>query len=397
MDGAIWLGPSGHSAVSIRWSRRATAAVRGFSAGGTPSISAFDDSSLPLQKRQRPRSPYIFSMTSFLYLAFVLALAPHAAAGHPEPSSPTVVRRWDAIGHRAMAAMAYDRLRQPTRARVNALLRQHPDLESLTEGIDAQTPAGVRELFIRASVWPDRIRSDARFYRETSREATPTPLLDGFPTMARREGWHYLTRSFSDDGTPTIMLTAPNVSTELPKMADALADNAIPGSVRAYHLGWIIHIVGDLHQPLHGTSRSSAFSPYGDAGGNGVWTTIPGSDRDSTNLHAVWDGMVGRVSRDLPLDVLAQSLANALPISAMESDDLVIPDGAALAATVKSWADESATLARYVAYDLPPREGKAPPVLSDGYLSRGEAIARHRLALAAYRLAALLEARLGDA
>jgi len=330
-----------------------------------------------------------------LVCLFALTPATVSALDNPAPHAH-VVRRWDAISHRAMAAMAYDRLSQPVRARVNALLREHPDLTSLAEGIDVQTIAGIRELFIRVSVWPDRIRSDARFYRETSADATPTPLLPGFPTMARRDGWHYLTRSFSLDGTPPIALTEPNAASELPKMADALADRAVPASVRAYHLGWIVHIVGDLHQPVHGTSRSSTADPNGDSGANRVWVRTPRSDTDSTNLHAVWDGMVGRVSRDFPLDEVARGLESALPMADAPGDDLLIPDGAALAATVKSWADESATLARYVAYDLPPREGNAPPMLSTDYLARGEVIARTRLALAAYRLAALLEARLGD-
>ena len=334
-------------------------------------------------------------MTFCLCFALLLAIAPNAAPVDP-PAVTTSARRWDAVGHRAMAAMAYDRLTQPTRARVDALLREHPDIVGLSAGIDARTPAGVREIFIRASVWPDRIRGDARFYRETGPDVTPTPLLAGFPTMARREGWHYLTRSFSTDGARTTRLTAPNVSTEMPRLADALADDAIPASVRAYHLSWIIHIVGDLHQPVHGTSRSSASTPDGDTGANRVWATLPGERRDSTNLHAIWDGMVGRVSRDLPLDSVATLLAAALPISTTAGDDLTIPDGAALAATVQAWADESATLARYVVYDLPPRVGNAPPQMSEGYLARGEVIARHRLALAAYRLVALLEARLGD-
>ncbi len=336
-------------------------------------------------------------MPSFLLLACLFALAPIALPANTEPSSTsTSVRRWDAIGHRAMAAMAYDRLSQPVRARVNTLLRQHPDLESLGEGIDVKSPAGVREVFIRASVWPDRIRSDARFYRESSPDATPTPLLPGYPTMARRDGWHYLTRSFSTDGTTPIVLTEPHVASELPKMADALADNAIPESVRAYHLGWIIHVVGDLHQPLHGTSRSTIDSPDGDAGGNRMWVRTPRSERDSTNLHGTWDGMVGRVSRDMPIDSVAESLAAGLPLADLPGDELVIPDGAALAQTVKSWADESATLARYFAYNIPERDSDLPPMLSADYMARGEYIARQRLALAAYRLVALLEARLGD-
>ena len=317
-------------------------------------------------------------------------------ASHAELHA-AALRRWDAVGHRAMAAIAYDRLRPATRARIDAILRAHPDIAMLGDELNINTAAGIREVFLRASVWPDRIRGDARFYRENAPNATPTAILPGFPTMARREEWHYLPRSFSTDGTPTIPLAAPNVATMMPSLADALADPGVPTSTKAYNLSWIIHVVGDLHQPLHGTSRSTAAMPDGDAGGNRMWVQLRGSDRDSINLHAVWDGWVGRVSRDMAIDNIARGVAAALPIrSRAEGDDLVIPDGAAFAATVLQWADESATLARYMVYDVPARQPNGPPILTDEYVKRGEAIARQRLALAAYRLAALLEARLGD-
>lgn len=324
-------------------------------------------------------------MMRILLLCTLLALLP--------PTPAMAASRWDATGHRAMAAIAYDRLRPATRARVDALLRQHPDIAALGADLDVNTAAGIREVFLRASVWPDRIRNDSRFYRETDPTVEPTPLLPGFPTMARREGWHYLTRSFSTDGTPTIALTAPNIATILPSLVDALADDALSASVRAYNLGWIIHVVGDLHQPLHGTSRSAATTPEGDAGANRVWVQLRGYERDSINLHAAWDGWVGRASRTLSIDDVARSLTAGLPVSRGE---LHVPRGAELAESVFAWADESATIARYVAYDLPPRQGAAPPMLTDDYVRRGEMIARQRLALSGYRLAALLEARLGD-
>lgn len=325
-----------------------------------------------------------------LLLAAALAL-PTADAPRAE------ARRWDATGHRAMAAMAYDRLRPATRARVDALLRAHPDFTRLAEGVNAATPDGIREVFMRASVWADRIRSDARFYRETDPRANPTPLLPGFPTMARRDGWHYLTRSFSTDGTPTIPLAEPNAASVMPQLADEMADPTIAASVRAYNLVWIIHIVGDLHQPLHGTSRSTHEDPEGDAGGNRVFVRLWSDRPDSANLHGVWDGWVGRAERNTRVDDIARGLAAGLPVASVDSGDaLAIPRGSALARTVLGWADESATLARYVAYDVPPRAAGAPPALSDAYLAQGERIARQRLALAAYRLAALIESRLGS-
>ncbi len=299
-----------------------------------------------------------------------------------------------------MAAIAYDRLRPATRARVDTILRAHPDLAALGEKLDLNSPAGIREVFLRASVWPDRIRGDARFYRENDPGAPPTPLLPGYPTMARREGWHFLSRAFSTDGTPTLALAEPNVTTVFPGLAESLSDIALPTSVRAYNLSWIIHIVGDLHQPVHGTSRSTAAHPTGDAGANRVWVRLQGLERDSINLHAVWDGWVGRLSRDVPIDAVAAGLARDLPLADVQPDAqpdaaLAVPRGAALIETVRGWADESATLARYVAYDLPPRAGGAPPLLTDAYTALGTRIARQRLTLSAYRLAAVIEAQLG--
>lgn len=329
-------------------------------------------------------------------LCSTLAVVSAATLLAPTDAGATL-RRWDSIGHRAMAALAYDRLRPATRMRVDALMRAHPDLANIADGLDPNTADGIRDVFIRSSVWPDRIRGDERFYRENDPRATPTPMLPGYPSMARHEEWHYLVRSFSTDGTPTILLESPNAATAVATLADELANASTRASIRAYNLVWIIHIVGDLHQPMHGTSRSSAATPNGDAGGNRVWTHLPGSGYDSTNLHSVWDGMVGRRVRNVPIDDVARQLRDALPMSpALPYDELRIPDGAALGDAVLGWANESQTLARHVAYALPPRRDGAPPVLDEHYLTLGEAIARQRLALSAYRLAALLEARLGE-
>ncbi|QJR37646.1 S1/P1 nuclease [Gemmatimonas groenlandica] len=332
-----------------------------------------------------------------LSAATAMALSATSLAAAPRAERPTTTRRWDAVGHRAMAAMAYDRLRPATRARVDDIMRAHPDIAALGANVNVNTPVGIREVFLRASVWPDQIRGDARFYPETDSSAQPTPLLPGYPTMARRAGWHYLSRSFSTDGTPTIPLVEPNVASVFPSLAESLGDNALSPSLRAYSLSWIIHVVGDLHQPLHGTSRSAADQPDGDAGGNRVWVQLRGFERDSINLHAVWDGWVGRPSRELPIDDVAAAIARELPMTAGQADDaLNLPRGAPLAATVRAWADESATLARYMAYELPPRAGSVPPVLTDAYVALGTRIARQRLALSAYRLAAVIEAQLGS-
>jgi hypothetical protein len=59
-----------------------------------------------------------------------------------------------------------------------------------------------------------------------------------------------------------------------------LADPAATDADRLDALKWVVHFVGDIHQPLHAEDHD-------DKGGNGVHLTY---FKKSTNLHAVWDG-----------------------------------------------------------------------------------------------------------
>src|SRR5215469_12334814 len=66
---------------------------------------------------------------------------------------------WNATGHSIIAAIAYDRLNPKTRARVDDLIRRHPDYETiLTHGAPANPAARARFAFISAAVWPDLIK-----------------------------------------------------------------------------------------------------------------------------------------------------------------------------------------------------------------------------------------------
>lgn len=301
--------------------------------------------------------------------------------------------RWDALTHHVIAAIAYERLQPGTRARVDSLLRFHPDLESLRRGLDVATPDGSRELFMRVSVWPDLVRRDPRFYDEASTASVATPLLPGYPDMQRHASWHYMSQSFATDGTTPAVLGVPNTVTQLAALARAVGDASVPAAVRAYDLAWVVHIVSDLHQPLHGTSRSSRRFPNGDAGGNSERVQHGAMPGDTINLHAFWDGVVTRANRGgAPLE-LARRLAIATPVD-VKSTEISVND-LSLDATLGDWAAESATLARYVVYDIDPRaEGAAPPRTTPAYERLAEQIARQRVTLAGYRLAALLETRL---
>jgi hypothetical protein len=149
---------------------------------------------------------------------------------------------WGPTGHRTIGAIATPYLSVQTRAGMQALIG----------------PEGVAE----ASTWADFMRADpAEFWQKT---AGP---------------WHYVTvpdgKSYAQAGAPP----QGDAVTALARFAATVRDPAAALADRQLALRFIIHIVGDLHQPLHAGNGQ-------DRGGNDVKVTLQGRE---TNLHAVWD------------------------------------------------------------------------------------------------------------
>jgi hypothetical protein len=275
---------------------------------------------------------------------------------------------WNATGHRVIAAIAYDRLTPHARAEVDALLRKHPDFASLSG----------RDAFLAAAVWPDAIKGDKRFYDDTHADAQPTPLLPGFPTMARHVNWHYVDIPFSPDGTPLEQAKSPNALEQLQRLLKVLGPADADAS---YDLPWLIHIAGDVHQPLHCTSRFLKSQPNGDAGGNSVFVT-PGR-----NLHAFWDDAVGTDRSDAAVNQLAAGIAA----------DYIQQHGAhpRLSRDPKKWIDEGFELAKSEVYTFGVETGSSehPVTLPNGYEINAKRVARVQVAIAGVRLADALNRR----
>ena len=70
----------------------------------------------------------------------------------------------------------------------------------------------------------------------------------------------------------------------------------------SFHLRLLIHYVGDIHQPLHTSSRYTSQYPDGDQGGN--LFRLSTQSQEITNLHALWDSVLNSQELDmaLPLD-----------------------------------------------------------------------------------------------
>ncbi len=270
---------------------------------------------------------------------------------------------WNATGHRIVAAIAYDRLTPKARARVDDLLKRHPDYPKLFAG-DA------RVTFIAAAVWPDDIRDDPRFYDDLSPRAQPTPLLPGFPDMARHTNWHYINLPYTPDGAHPEKQAPPNVLSELKRILRQID--------RPYDLPWLEHLVGDVHQPLHSISRTLKSQPQGDAGGNRVFVS-PGR-----NLHFFWDDLPGSDTSDgyvtkFAADVTAQ---HAAPHD--------------LDKNPQKWLEEGFRIARSDVYTFGLETGTSqnPIRLTETYQENAKRVAYARISLAGYRLAAVLNDRL---
>jgi hypothetical protein len=290
---------------------------------------------------------------------------------------------WNATGHRLIAAIAYDRLTPKARARVDALIRQHPDYEKLFLRDVASTDPNVRAraAFIAASVWPDQIKGDPRFYDETRSNASPTQLLPGFPDMARHTIWHYHDTPYTPDGAEAEKQKPPHALSELNRIIPLIGTKAdvppISASNPVYLLPWLEHIEGDVHQPLHCVSRFLKSMPKGDQGGNLVYI-------GTRNLHSLWDGAAGRDESEA---YLAKYIADATAAHPPTRHHEKKPG---------KWIEEGYKIAISDVYTFGLETGTRdhPIALPSGYEANAAKVAQQRIAIAGYRLAAVLNEKL---
>lgn len=157
--------------------------------------------------------------------------------------------------------------------------------------------------------------------------------------------------------------------TAIDKYSAILADHLNSPAVRAEALAFLVHFVGDIHQPLHADYRH-------DAGGNDfqVRWRLQGEDR-GTNLHRVWDSLM--------LDSTHLSAARFTDKLAAQRTRI------ATGGTPAGWAEESCRIDR--------DEGVYPSsrFIDQTYVERELPIAEQRLRQAGARLAALLNRDLG--
>jgi hypothetical protein len=131
---------------------------------------------------------------------------------------------------------------------------------------------GVKELLGDAGLSDAEVVSWADEVRRERKETAP---------------WHYVNIPIDATGYDPVKHGngGENVIDAIERFAKVLADKTAPKEDRVEALKFLIHFVGDLHQPLHCAERN------GDKGGNGRLVFFPGRKK-AVSLHAVWDTLI---------------------------------------------------------------------------------------------------------
>lgn len=300
-------------------------------------------------------------LAAWLLAVATLAMAPAAVA-------------WDDAGHRTIAAIAWQEMEPSTRARAAELLAAAPAESGLAEMAPAgrETPGddAARRHFLLASTWPDRLRDDDR----------------------STASWHWINRFWRDTPRGPVELPPPapqpeeNLLERLDVLSRRLADAEAPAAERAVALAWLLHLVGDAHQPFHTSARVTdrPEERRGDRGGNTFELHLDPRTGERIDLHAWWDRILGvglprRAGEPTAawVDRAAAELARRHP-----------PRTLGAARDFESWIGEGVAVARGTAYRHGLERGRKPP---KRYERAAWAAAAPAMVRAGHRLAALLD------
>jgi hypothetical protein len=267
---------------------------------------------------------------------------------------PEQALAWGNEGHEIIATIARSYLTPVARAKVDALLAA--DQDTLTA---PDMPS--------RSTWADAWR--AAGHRETAQWHFVDIEIDHPDVKAACFGFPAPDRPASAGPAQDCVIDRVNA------FAAELADPSTPQTERILALNYVLHFVGDLHQPLHAADNH-------DRGGNCVRLSLGGPR--TTNLHSYWDTTVVRAFGSEPNAVAAKLRAKITPVEAAEWRK----------GDPQAWALETYRVAKTVAY-WPGAIGvcgadAAPVSPPPGYEAAAEQAAAVQLERAGVRLAAVL-------
>lgn len=315
---------------------------------------------------------------------------------------------WNSIGHMAVGRLAFDRLDDSAKTRLFTLLKSHPHFQEFLAAGRPEDVSEVEWVILRTGVWPDWVRP-----RDKERRVNVTQFHRGEE--------HYINIPYIDPGDIEAfagkILVNPdstNIVCALKQRCNDLQTRTAAAQDRAVAACWIVHLIGDIHQPLHNVSYFSNARPFlqGDQGGNKFGIKVNGR---KWKLHTYWDNLLGddgdytddSPQRQARLYQQATAIAERLRSLQLPDADL---SKLATSTTFESWSQEGFELAKTIAYQKSDGTGVLPgvevkfkepvpdsaPEVGGKYDQTARAIAELRVVLAGRRLATRLQKLLAD-
>jgi hypothetical protein len=282
-------------------------------------------------------------------------------------AAPLQARAWGDEGHTVIGYLAYGLLTPAARKEVDALLKADADTLTATD-------------FATRTTWADKWRDSDR--------------PDG-PRYTGTRQWHFVDIEIPSGGVDAACFNHPPLPKGKPA-SEGVAEQCVVDKIKQFRaelsdpstsqhekilaLKFLMHFVGDIHQPLHAAEKDN------DRGGNAI-PVIYG--KKTSNLHSYWDTkLVTRFGYDAR--VVADILRAGITKTKIETWSKGEPE---------SWALDSAQQAKSVAYDfsglatktVKTADGTATAyILTQPYDDRSQAVVRLQLQKAAVRLASTL-------
>lgn len=281
---------------------------------------------------------------------------------------------WNEAGHKITAYIAWQRMTPEVRAKVfNTLLAAPEDaqLSTFYAPFGSRSEAArQREFFMIVATWADIIRDKNFPVRQKNYAHSDWHYSDTF--------WEY------KDGKVNTLPPPDDGGKALEKLVgfDKVIRSKAPDTEKAIAIAWLVHVIGDIHQPLHTSARVTSGNKKGDQGGNLFFLTPKGTPRaQQQNLHWFWDSII---STDRPntkdlcdadyLDPIAEAIMKQYPYDKLKGE---IADG-----KFDVWKEESFKIASTEVF----RGVSWFEMPSDKYKKKAVEIAERRLALAGYRM-----------
>lgn len=305
---------------------------------------------------------------------------------------------WSNTGHFIVAKLAWDQLEARERQALVELLKNHPHWDRYF--VATAKPAAAAEAeyrFVLGSTWADWLRGYAK-----ASDAEGRSIYRFHVGPRHYINWPFIHPRDKDQFTGPLGIpdTSENIILGLERAMRELRDTEkLSAADRAVALTWLLHLAGDIHQPLHNIALISKYSPKGDLGGNLFFVKDHGV---SVRLHAYWDDVLGKQD-SYTAYAGAYDLATAKCAQLTRADYQRDRFAKELArSSFEEWSKDAYALAVETGYrngelkgwivagkETEDQKAKATE-LPDDYHAAAQAVAHRQAALGGHRLADLL-------